>query len=79
MRQSYMQTVSESLPTTLILQYEQQTTINSCENDETRDQAVDIFTTKDEFNDGEVDALYAWAEKLQWSDDLFKIDRVSTA
>ncbi|CAF1307523.1 unnamed protein product, partial [Adineta ricciae] len=79
MRQSYMKTVSESLPTTLILQYEQQTTINSCDNDETRDQTVDIFTTKDEFNDGEVDALYAWAEKLQWSDDLFKIDRVSTA
>ena len=35
--------------------------------------------TKDEFNDGEVDALYAWTEQLEWNDDLFKTDQISTA
>ncbi|CAF5094909.1 unnamed protein product, partial [Rotaria socialis] len=34
---------------------------------------------KDEFNDGEVDALYAWTEQLEWNEDLFKIDQISTA
>ena len=74
-----MKTVSESLPTTLILQYEQQVSGNLFENEESGDRADDTFITKDEFNDGDVDALYAWADKLQWNDDLFRTDRISTA
>ncbi|CAF1163438.1 unnamed protein product [Adineta steineri] len=79
MRESYLKTVSESLPTTLILQYEQQIATNTTENDQLSSGINDTFMSKDEFNDGEVDALYAWTEKLQWNDDLFKTDRIPTA
>jgi len=79
MRDTYTKAVSESLPTTLILQYEQQITTNSNDTEEPRTRSDDAFMTKDAFNDGEVDALYAWTEQLQWNDDLFKTDRISTA
>lgn len=79
MRDTYIKTVSESLPTTLILQYEQQVTMNPIENEASPGRSADAFMTNDEFNDGEVDALYAWTEQLQWHDDLFKTDRISTA
>lgn len=82
MRQSYLMTRSESLPTTLVLQYEQQvapiTTIID-EEEESRRRPDNTPLPKDEFNDGEVDALFAWTEQLEWNDDLFKTDRISTA
>jgi hypothetical protein len=80
MRQAYIMTRSESLPTTLILQYEQEVEPNSNDVDQTRHNRQDNTPmAKDEFNDGEVDALYAWTEQLEWNDDLFKIDQISTA
>ena len=72
-------TRSESLPTTLILQYEQQIVSNVIDEDEPRRRPDNTPMPKDEFNDGEVDALYAWTEQLDWNDDLFKTDRISTA
>ncbi|CAF4823707.1 unnamed protein product [Rotaria sp. Silwood1] len=80
MRQAYIMTRSESLPTTLILQYEQQIAPNtSDDDDEQRHRPDNTPIAKDEFNDGEVDALYAWTEQLEWNEDLFKTDRISTA
>ncbi|CAF3306421.1 unnamed protein product [Rotaria socialis] len=80
MRQTYMMTRSESLPTTLILQYEQQVAPNASDEEEQQRLRPDNTPiAKDEFNDGEVDALYAWTEQLEWNEDLFKIDQISTA
>jgi hypothetical protein len=80
MRQAYIMTRSESLPTTLILQYEQEVEPNSNDVEQPRHNRQDNTPmAKDEFNDGEVDALYAWTEQLEWNDDLFKIDQISTA
>jgi len=79
MRQAYIMTRSESLPTTLILQYEQEIAPNSEDVEQSRHRIENTPMTKDEFNDGEVDALYAWTEQLEWNDDLFKIDQISTA
>ncbi|CAF1477961.1 unnamed protein product [Rotaria sordida] len=79
MRQAYIMTRSESLPTTLVLQYEQQIAPNINDNDEQRHRPDNTPIAKDEFNDGEVDALYAWTEQLEWNEDLFKTDRISTA
>ncbi len=79
MRQAYIMTRSESLPTTLILQYEQQVAPIANDTDQSRHRQDNTPMTKDEFNDGEVDALYAWTEQLEWNDDLFKTDRISTA
>jgi len=78
MRQAYIMTRSESLPTTLILQYEQQETLNPNDIEQSRHRQDTTPMTKDGFNDGEVDALYAWTEQLEWNDDLFK-DQISTA
>lgn len=78
MRQAYVMTRSESLPTTLILQYEQQVAPVDPEAEFSRHRQDTTPITKDEFNDGEVDALYAWTEQLEWNDDLFKTDRIST-
>lgn len=82
MRQTYLMTRSESLPTTLVLQYEQQiapiTTIID-EDEEARRRPDNTPLAKEDFNDGEVDALFAWTEQLEWNDDLFKTDRMSTA
>lgn len=72
-------TRSESLPTTLILQYEQQVAPNANDIEGTYHRQDNTPMTKDEFNDGEVDALYAWTEQLEWNDDLFKTDQISTA
>ena len=74
-----MMTRSESLPTTLVLQYEQQVAPNPTEDEEVRCRPDNTPVAKDEFNDGEVDALYAWSKQLEWNDDLFKTDRISTA
>lgn len=79
MRQAYIMTRSESLPTTLILQYEQQVASNPTDDEELRRRPDNTPIAKDEFNDGEVDALYAWTEQLEWNEDLFKTDRISTA
>ncbi|CAF3007553.1 unnamed protein product [Rotaria sp. Silwood2] len=79
MRQAYIMTRSESLPTTLILQYEQQIAPNTSDDEEQRHRPDNTPIAKDEFNDGEVDALYAWTEQLEWNEDLFKTDRISTA
>lgn len=81
MRQSYLMTRSESLPTTLVLQYEQQFAPNTqpIDEEEPRRRPDNTPMPKDEFNDGEVDALFAWTEQLEWNDDLFKTDRVPTA
>ncbi len=79
MRQAYIMTRSESLPTTLILQYEQQVAPNLVDIDQSHFRQDNTPTPKDEFNDGEVDALYAWTEQLEWNDDLFQPDRISTA
>ncbi|CAF3407475.1 unnamed protein product [Rotaria socialis] len=80
MRQTYMMTRSESLPTTLILQYEQQVAPNASDEEEQQRLRPDNTPiAKDEFNDGEVDALYAWTEQLEWNEDLFKTDQISTA
>jgi hypothetical protein len=79
MRQAYMMTRSESLPTTLVLQYEQQAASDPTDDTEPHRRQDNTPMTKDEFNDGEVDALYAWTEQLEWNDDLYKTDRVSTA
>lgn len=82
MRHTYLMTRSESLPTTLVLQYEQQiapiTTIID-EEEESRRRPDNTPLAKEDFNDGEVDALFAWTEQLEWNDDLFKTDRISTA
>lgn len=78
MRQAYIMTRSESLPTTLILQYEQQVAPNINDIEETHRRQDNTPMTKDEFNEGEVDALYAWTEQLEWNDDLFKTDQIST-
>jgi hypothetical protein len=79
MRQAYIMTRSESLPTTLILQYEQQVAPIAAELEEKHHRQDTTPMTKDEFIDGEVDALYAWTEQLEWSDDLFKTDQIFTA
>ena len=80
MRRTYLMTRSESLPTTLILQYEQQVLSNPMDDEEPRRRPDNTPTVvKDEFNDGEVDALYAWTEQLEWNEDLYKTDRISTA
>jgi hypothetical protein len=79
MRQAYIMTRSESLPTTLILQYEQQVAPVTGDREEKHHRQDNTPMTKDEFNDGEVDALYAWTEQLEWNDDLFKTDQISTA
>ena len=83
MRQSYLMTRSESLPTTLVLQYEQQiapiTTIIDEEANSHRRRPDNTPLPKDDFNDGEVDALFAWTEQLEWNEDFFKTDRMSTA
>lgn len=81
MRQAYIMTRSESLPTTLILQYEQQLAPNEpiSNEDETRRRPDNTPLPKDDFNDGEVDALFAWTEQLEWNDDMFKTDRIPTA
>lgn len=79
MRQAYIMTRSESLPTTLILQYEQKVAPELADIEKTHHRQDITPMTKDEFNDGEVDALYAWTEQLDWNDDLFKTDQISTA
>ena len=79
MRQAYMMTRSESLPTTLVLKYEQQVVSNEVEDGEPRCRPDNTPIAKDEFNDGEVDALYAWAEQLELNEDLFNADRISIA
>lgn len=78
MRRAYIMTRSESLPTTLILQYEQKVAPELADIEETHHRQDITPMTKDEFNDGEVDALYAWTEQLDWNDDLFKTDQIST-
>ena len=79
MRQAYVMTRSESLPTTLILQYEQQVASGDPEAEFPHHRQDNTPITKDDFNDGEVDALYAWTEQLEWNDDLFKTDQISTS
>lgn len=82
MRQAYIMTRSESLPTTLILRYEQQLPPSSMvldEDDPRRRPDNTPLPHKDDFNDGEVDALFAWTEQLEWNDDLFKTDSIPTA
>jgi len=78
MRQAYIMTRSESLPTTLILQYEQKVAPELMNIEETHHRQDITPMAKDEFNDGEVDALYAWTEQLDWNDDLFRTDQIST-
>ena len=81
MRRVYITARSESLPTSLVLQLEQEheRAANLLADREVRSQQDNTSAIKDEFDDGEVDALYAWTEQLQWTDDLLQTGRIPSA
>ena len=81
MRRVYITARSESLPTSLVLQLEQEheRTAHLLADREVPSQLDSSSAIKDEFDDGDVDALYAWTEQLQWNDDLLQTDRIFTA
>jgi hypothetical protein len=74
MRQTYLLARSESLATTVAVQYEK-----ACDTHvDDRRQPDNTPMPKDEFNEGDVDALYAWSEQLEWNEQLFDTDHITT-